>query len=163
MKKLILVDGHLVPHIHGGADSSNAQIGSQVALSYWNAAASPPAYQTIGKVRTLDGIGVAKPEVDSTTLDSTGVERIGGLPDGEQVTIVFTTTQATMEKLEQFLASTSSIDLKVVWPSPTNVTRYFALLPLKYNHNSMAASNLLEMTLQGRMTGAAPSSTNPHP
>lgn len=162
MYRLIEIDGYLVPHILGGADSTNAQIGSLSSLFYWNATASPAAYQTLGKVRSIQGVGVNKTEVDSTTLDSTGVDRIGGLPDGKQITIVLTLTAASLLLVEGFLNSTASIDLKLTTPAPSSTSRYFSMLPLDYDRGTMTASGLLEITLQGRMTGAAPSGSGTH-
>lgn len=144
------------------ADSSNAQIGSQVALSYWNTLASPPAYAAIGQVRSVGGIGVNKPEVESTDLDSEGVERIGGLPDGKEVSIVVTTNATNLPLVEGWVDGDEAIDLKVQIPSPTNKTRYFSILPLDYEHSAITPSGLMELTLKGRITGGSPSQTNPH-
>lgn len=144
------------------ADSNNAQIGSQVTLQYWNTSASPDVWATLGKVRQIQGIGTEKPEVDSTTLDSTAVERIGGLPDGKQVTVTLTTTAAVMAILEGFTAGTDNIDFKIFFPSPINLTRYFTLTPLGYDHGTVQPSGLLEISLMGRISGSI-SGTPSHP
>jgi hypothetical protein len=147
------------------ATSTNAQIGAGVVLSYWDTvASSPAAFAVLGKIRSIAGIGVNKPEVDSTTLDSTAVERIGGLPDGKQVTIVLTTgaTNTTMDLIEGWVNGTTAIDFKLAIPSPATETRYFSLILLDWDLGTISPSNLVEVTLQGRITGSV-SSTNSHP
>lgn len=135
------------------ANNTNSQIGSQVALAYGNGA-SPQVYTSLGPVRSIAGIGLTRPEVDSTTLDSTAVERIGGLQDGKQVTIVFTAANANAQLIKGFVDAGTAIRLRVTFPSPLNESRYFNIIPLDYDHGTITASGLLELTLMGRITGA---------
>lgn len=136
------------------ANSANAQIGAGVALSYWNTVASPDAWATLGNVRNISGIGTQKAEVDSTTLDSAAVERIGGLADGKQVTFKVTTTSAAMTIVEAWSAGIVNIDFRIVWPTPATVTRYFTLVILGYDHGDIQPSGLCEITVTGRISGA---------
>lgn len=136
------------------ANSSNAQIGSQTVLAAYDLTASPNHYSTVGYVRSISGVGAMKPEVDSTTLDSTAVERIGGLPDGKEVTVVLTTTSTIITTVEGWLAQTEEVQFRLTIPSPASVTRYFSLIVLDYEHSQITPSGLMELTFKGRITGS---------
>lgn len=142
------------------ADRNNAQIGAGVQLLYWDEVTSPNVYSALGKVRSINGIGVSRPEVGSTTLESTAEERIAGLPDGKQVTIVLTTTGPAIELVELF-RDLDVVDLKLVIPAPATKTRYFSIVPLDDDLGTITANALQEITIQGRITGAI-ASTDPH-
>jgi hypothetical protein len=145
------------------ADSTNAQIGATVDLYYWDTSVSPDAYTALGQIRSISGIGVDKPEVDSTTLDSTAVERIGGLPDGKQASIVFTSgvSNGNLDKIRGWVAGTSEVDLKLVIGAPATETLYFSIIPLGYDLGTIQPNNLIEVTLTGRITGDIVA-TDPH-
>jgi len=144
------------------ADSTNSQIGSKGELNYWNALGSPdPGYEPMGFVRSIQGIGVTKPEVESTTLDDDAVRRIGGLKDGKEVTIVLTLNAETLAKVEGFLDANEEIELQYRIAAPTSQDRYFAFFPLDYDHGTIAASTLMELTLKGRISGPI-SAIDPH-
>lgn len=134
------------------ADSTLAQTGSAVTLHY--AVGSPIVWTNLGPIRSIAGIGQSRPEVDSTTLDSTAVERIGGLPDGKQVTVVFTTATSNHDLIEGFVTAGTPIQLRVVFPTPVTETRYFYMVPLDYDRGSITPGGLMETTLMGRITGS---------
>lgn len=144
------------------ADSNNAQIGSQVTFSFWDTSLSPDAWAALGKVRSINGMGVDLPEVDSTTLDSTAVERIAGLPDGKEMSIVLTLTATSLAAIEAICAARTPIDCRIVFPSPASLSRYFSLTPRGYDKGTITPSGLVEVTFNGRIT-AAISSTDSHP
>lgn len=145
------------------ADTTNAQIGSQVTFAIWDTViSSPPAWVDVGKVRSINGYGEDLPEVDSTTLDSTAVERIPGLPDGTEMTIVYTMTASTLALLEAVDAAKVNFDARMVFPAPASTTRYFGLTPRGFDMGSITPSGLIEITQKGRRTGAA-TTVNPHP
>ena len=147
------------------ADSTTAQIGATVDLAYWDTVvASPPAWADLGQIRSIAGVGVTKPEVDSTTLDSTSVERISGLSDGDQVTIVFTTgaTNTNIDRIKGWVDGTSEVDYKLTINSPATETLYFSIIPLHYDFGTIQPSNLVEISFQGRVTGGI-SATPSHP
>jgi hypothetical protein len=144
------------------ANSSNASIGSLVQLWYWNTVPSPDVWAQLGNIRGTGDYGTTKSQVDSTTLDSTAVERIGGLPDGEEFTVTFTTTSTIMTLLKLWIAGTANIDVKVIYPSPISTTDYFTITPLGMKQSGIQPSNLLEITLTARISGAI-SVTPSHP
>lgn len=146
------------------ADSTTAQIGATVDLDYWNTAVSPDAWASLGQIRSIAGVGSTKPEVDSTTLDSTAVERISGLPDGDSVTIVFTTgaTNTNVDRIIGWQQGTAEIDFKLTLGSPATEVLYFSLIPLHFDFGTIQPSNLVEVTFTGRITGDI-SATPSHP
>lgn len=140
------------------ADATLAQIGSQVTLSSYNDD-SPPVFTNLGPIRSIAGIGVARPEVESTTLDSLAVERIGGLPDGKQVTIVFTMATSNLTVIEGFVNDGDPVNLRVTFPAPLSTSRYFTIAPLDFDYGTIQPSGLVEITLIGRISG--PITTTP--
>lgn len=134
------------------ADSTLAQIGAGVTLHY--AVGSPIVWTPLGPVRSVAGVGSARSEVDSTTLDSLAVERIGGLPDGKQTTIVFAAATSNMDLIEGFVTAGTPIRLRIVAPAPLSETRYFNFVPLDWDLGSITPNGLVEITLMGRITGA---------
>jgi len=134
------------------ADDTKAQIGQYTELAYSDDA-SPPQFTDLGAIRSIAGVGVARSEVDSTTLDSDAVERIGGMKDGKQITIVFTTRSVVMELLEDWLAAADAKRLRLTFPAPTSEVRYFDFVPLDYDLGTITPNGLQETTLMGRITG----------
>lgn len=135
------------------ADATLAQIGSETTLSYWNLAASPDAWVDLGPIRTISGVGVERPEVESTTLDSTSVERIGGLRDGKEMTITFTAATTSMLLIISFVDDGDPLDLKLTFPAPLSDSLYLTITPLSYEFSEIGPSDLIEIELGGRITG----------
>lgn len=145
------------------ADSTTAQIGATVDLAYWNTALSPDAYSDLGQIRSINGVGVTKPEVDSTTLDSTAMEYIGGLENGDTCTIVFTTGAANtnIDRIRGWLTAAVEVDFRLTANSPATEVLYFSVTPLHFDLGNIQPNNLLELTFSGRITGGI-SATDPH-
>jgi len=142
------------------AQSPNAKIGAGVTVEFWNALASPPAYETFGYVRNFSGFGRSRPEVDSTTLDSLAEEAVAGLPKGKTVTVKVTTNAAAIDLADQ-LAATDSVDVKATWPAPLSKTRYFPAIPIDDDQGSISASALMETDFQLRISGPI-TTVDPH-
>lgn len=143
------------------ADSTNAQIGSQTKVYFWDTSLSPDGYTQIPNVRQFGPTGATKPEVDSTDLDSTGVERIGGLQDGDEFPITCVANAITSAMLKGFFDDGLNLDLKVIYPAPLSLTEYFSFTPLHFEKGTITPSGLVECTLQGRISGDI-SDTDPH-
>lgn len=143
------------------ADSTNAQIGSQTKLYFWDTSLSPDAYGQLVNVRQFGEIGSDSPEVDSTDLDSTGVQRIPGLPDGKEISILSVANSTTLPKIESIFDAGLNIDIKAVFPAPMSTTRYFAFTPLGFAINTVTPSGLIEVTLRGRISGSI-TTVDPH-
>lgn len=163
MKRLIEIDGCLVPHIHGGADQDNAQIGAGVEVYFWdNLLSSPPAYVALGKYRQLtDILGADIPEVNSTTLDSTEEEFIPSLPMGKEFSVVTTLTAASLANFEAIKNNGQNIDIKLVVPAPTSATRYFAATPRGFASGTTSPTGLQELTGNFRRSGPT-TTVDPH-
>src|SRR2546428_11961978 len=116
------------------ADQTNAQIGSGVQLAHFDGA----AYTPLGNVRSINGIGVVRAEVDSTTLEDAAVKRIPGIRDGKQVTMMFTTGAAngTVDLVRGFVDSPTDIDFRLTLPAPAGEVLYFTLVPLDWQFNA---------------------------
>lgn len=134
------------------ADATEAQIGQYVDLSY-GSAASPPVWTPLGAVRNISGVGLTLAEVDTTTLDSAAKERIFGMKDGNQITVVFTTRSLIMDLVDAWIAARAAIAMRLRIPAPANEDRFFYFIPLSYDHGTIQAENLMEYTLTGRITG----------
>src|SRR5262245_2395380 len=136
------------------ATSANAQIGSLTTLSFWDTDLTPDAWVAIANIRQFGEVGADKPEVDSTDLDSTGVERIGGLTDGKEISIVCVGNSTTLAQFEEFYNEGSTLDLKATFPTPLSTSRYFSLTPLGFSLGTITPSGLIEVTLRGRISGS---------
>lgn len=145
------------------ADANNAQIGSQVTFSIWDTVvSSPPAWVSLGKVRSIGGYGEDLPEVDSTTLDSLAVERISGLPDGTEMSVMCTFRPVTLALMEAIDAAKANVDARLVWPAAgvtPGTTRYFAVTPRGFTIPTITPSGLIE--LDAKFRRSSPASTTP--
>lgn len=135
------------------ADSTKAQIGSLTTIAYFKTTISPAAWALIGNIKSFGDLGVDKPEVDSTDLDSTAVERIGGLADGKEITINCIGNATTVPLIEGLFNANATIDFRITFPSPTTASRYFSVFPLGWTFNTIVPSGLIEVHLRGRISG----------
>lgn len=155
--------GLRVSPMFGGATSANSQHGSLATLHFWDVSLSPDAWTKFGQVRRFGVLGVDRPEVDVTDLDSTGVERIGGLADGREITIEIYANTTTMPQIESLFSANATIDLKATFPAPLSLTRYFSIAPLGIDQPGQVEPNTpLMVSLRGRISGSI-SSTPSHP
>jgi hypothetical protein len=145
------------------ADTTEATIGAGTELAFWDTEASPDAYTVVDSVRSITGPSQSKSEVDSTTLDSTAIERISGLSDGEQITIVLADNAASKALCARWFAA-ASIDFRETYPedifSPVQID-YYTVVPLKNDGGTTTPNNLKERTFTGRITGSV-TGTDPH-
>lgn len=144
------------------ADKNHAQIGAQTQVNFWDIDVSPAAYAPLGKVRSVSGLGTTRAEVESTTLDSTAVERISGLPDGQQVTFTVTAASDNFDKIKDLFDDASeTVDLAVIFPVPLAKSVYITIAPLKFEFTNIQPNTLVEITFMGRITGPV-TTTDPH-
>jgi len=134
------------------ADQTQAQIGSKSELAHWNGT----AWTALGNVRSISGIGVARSEVDTTTLEDDAMSRIPGLRDGKQVTIAFTTGAATgtIPLVRGWVDNALDVDFRFTLPAPASDVQYFTLVPLDYTFSAIDAAKVVEISFVGRITGA---------
>lgn len=144
------------------ATSSTSQIGSLTTLHFWSTAASPDAWVKFGQVKGFGTLGQDRSEVDVTDLDSTAVERIGGLADGREITIEIYANTTTLPQIEALFALNANVDMKATFPAPLTSVRYFTLTPLGIDQPGQVDPNTpLMATLRGRISGSI-SSTPSH-
>src|SRR5215510_7764692 len=96
--------------------ATNAQIGSKTTLSFDGT--------ELAEYKSIDGVGLKRPEVDVTHLQSDAVERIGGLPDGETVNIMFNLIADNFAPVKAFVDAGDLVNIAIGFPAPlsTNVT-----------------------------------------
>lgn len=143
------------------ADEDNAQIGLGTALSYWNAAASPPAYEAIGNILSMDPPGVTRPEVESTTLDSDEAEFINGVRTSDQMKVTATLNAVGYALLKNWVNDGDNVEFKLGYAAPASITEYFTGKPLSYKPGSVTPNGLIQVDFTTRVTGGI-SETNPH-
>ena len=97
------------------ADTTEATIGAGTELAFYDTEASPVDYTVVDSVRSITGPSQSKSEVDSTTLDSTAIERVSGLPDGEQITIVLADNAENKALIARWFGM-ASIDFRETYP-----------------------------------------------
>lgn len=137
------------------ATSSTAQTGSLTQLWYWNTAASPDAWARLTVIKSVGDIGQDRTEVEVSDLDSTAVERIGGLADGREITIEVYANSTTLPLMKTLFDGNVNIDLKIIIPTPAGITYYFTLTPLGVNLPGTVEPNApLMASLRGRISGS---------
>lgn len=138
------------------ANTTNAQIGITVDLAYWNTAVSPDAWADLGQIRSVSGIGITRPRVNTTTLDSTAEDYIPGLQDGKEFSIVFTTgaTNTNIDRLLTWGASADNIDFKLTINAPATETLYFSGASIAWEIPTISPGALVEITATGQITGS---------
>lgn len=134
--------------------ATNAVIGSKTTVSYYDLAVSPADYTKYAEVRSFGEVGLKRPEVDVTHLDSDAVERIGGLQDGESINIMMNMTSSNFGVVKDQVDAGTTLTLKVDFTATGfTETLYFDFVPLEYKVGKVDPKNELQLTLTGRITG----------
>jgi hypothetical protein len=131
--------------------ATNAQIGSKTVVSYFNTGTS--AYEEFAECDSIDGIGLKRPEVDVTHLESDAVERIGGLPDGETVTLMFNMVAENFLIVKGLVDAGDLVQMKIDFPAPLEDSIFFDIIPLEYKIQKVDPKGALKLSLGGRITG----------
>lgn len=144
------------------AKQDKAQGGKGVTAFWWNASASPPAYQTLGKIRKISPIGVDDAEIESSTLDSEIEDSVPGLGRGKEVMVTDVYNAESVARFEAIKAAGVDFTVKLVWPSPASLTRYVDVSPRGIDYPEVGPNTLQEISLKTKMVGIAPTATDPH-
>jgi hypothetical protein len=105
--------------------ATGAFIGSQTILAIADHG-SPFNYATIGEIDNISPIAVKKDLVEVTHLQSTAKEFIGGLSDGQEITIVCNFLPANQPQIDMLAyAATTSVaqNFKYTLPSASGGTK----------------------------------------
>jgi hypothetical protein len=115
-------------------------------------AASPTAYTTIAEILSIGAIGQTASEVDVTNMDSTAMEYISGLADGNSVEISmnFLAGNTQHEQVRDGVGTTHNI--QIVWSDASTAT--FQFVQLGFNRDESTPTDQLKASVSGRITGA---------
>ena len=126
------------------------------ALTQFNlgSGASPQVYTKVAEVTSIGPIGSTAPEVDVTNLDSTAMEYISGLPDGNAIDVVmnFLSGNTQQEAMRDGVGSTFNV--QIIWPDSPNTTAVFSFVLLGFNRDETTPTDALKASVTGRITGA---------
>lgn len=97
---------------------------------------SPEIYSTIQETKSLSGLGVANPLIDTTSFDSSAKEYIAGLADGQEISIDCLRTHASPNVQDALIAivnSKTTRNFKLTLTDGTSAIIYtFAGVPLSW-------------------------------
>jgi len=140
--------------------STGAVIGSQAKVYYWDLLASPIGWTAYEEVTEFGDLSESRPEVDVTHLDSTSVERIGGLKDGDKFDMKQNFTANTYGTAKDQFDANDTLDIKVDFtPTGVSVTKYFKLVPLMCGVEKVTPKKEVSLKTSGRITGDVSDST----
>lgn len=136
------------------ANETQAQIGYGTLLQLGNDA-SPQVFTTIAEVKSINGFGFSADELEATHMLSPGgyKEFVAGMKMGDTATIVMNCIRENV------------IQTKVVWDAglvrdfqlnlPSTLPDYdFSMVPLAWHLLNVQPNGILEVEVQGRITGA---------
>ena len=110
-----------------------------------------------GEVTGISGLGATRPEVEATHLDSTGVERIGGLQDGNEITI--TGNYVRDSEVDGFVTDVAATQVptrtyRIEVPTSPRRTYSFTGIPLSWSIDDLNPSGVVTFSLGLRISGS---------
>ena len=114
--------------------------------------ASPEVYTTVAEILTIGAVGSTAPEVDVTNMDSTAMEYIAGLSDGNTVDISFNFLASNTQHEALRDAVGTTVNIQIVWSDSSQAD--FAWVVLGFNRDEQAPTDQLKATATGRISGA---------
>jgi len=133
--------------------ATNAVIGSTGKL--YRTDVSPEV--AFGEITSVSGPSLERPEVEVSHLDSTGVERIGGLVDGGTVEFSgnwIRNAQAVQFRSDVSASQTPTRTYRVEWPTSPRTTASFTGIPLTFNMNEMSTGEAVTFSASMRVSGS---------
>lgn len=114
---------------------------------------SPETYTAIEEVKTFSGLGQTNPLVDATSFQSTAREYIGGLADGDEITVeclrVHTSPSYQDKLTADVVAKTNRLFQVVVTDGTTTYTYGFTGTCLKWGLvTSFDDANMIQYTIK---------------
>jgi len=134
-------------------------------LTFYRGTSGSPAYAAIEEVRSLSGFGKTNPLLDATSHDSTAMEYIAGLSDGQEITVECLrvhTASAQQHNLITDVDTGDNINCKIVLtdtrssPNLTKTYTFAATPPSWAITPSYSDANMISFTLKisGAITAA---------
>jgi len=146
---------------------TKSQRGYGAQLWYSSVSASPFSYTKLIELVSIANLGTTRPEIDMTHLESPddSIERIGGIKDGNEVTLLFNTTVDNIDIVQGLVDDSVNLEWKLIWLVTSGLaakTRYFRAVPLTLNLNTIDAPSGLRQSMTLRISRAL-SGTAPVP
>lgn len=115
------------------------------------AGSDPIVYTTIAEVLSIGAIGSTAGEVETTHLESTAKDYIGGLPDGGtlEFKVNYLASNTQQNALRDGVGTTKNV--QVLWSDTTTGT--FALVILGFTRDETTPEGQLTATISGRISG----------
>ncbi len=137
--------------------ATSAFLGSQTLLKLGNGA-SPEIFTTIGEVTSIGPIAQKKDLIEVTHLLSTAKEFIGGLSDGQEVSIEMNYLPNNQEQRALLIAAssvTAAKDFRYVLPSGgSNLTFSFSALVLGSSIGPTTPNTATKFMVTLKITGS---------
>lgn len=129
---------------------TNAKIGAGSELRLSDGALTP-VYAKVGDVTNVGPIGQTAAEVDVTPIDSDERVYIGGLKEGNTVsiTVSYDALSAQHKELRDGLGLTK--DLEIEWADGESVQ--FSFVINSYQRAETTAEGVMQANIEGRITG----------
>lgn len=132
---------------------TSAVLGAQTTFGI-SSAGSPASYTTVAEVLSIGPVGATAPEVDVTNLDSTAMEYIGGLPDGQSVDVQMNWLAGNTQQTALRAAVGTTIGVKIGWPGSPTTTATFSFVVLGFNMGETTPTAQQTASATGRISGA---------
>lgn len=131
-----------------------AQIGYLTLLKMGNGL-SPQTYTTIAEVKSINGFGFTKDELEATHMESPNgyKEFVGGMKQGETMTVVCNMTIENAGLTKSTWEAGDNVDFELNLPS-TLPDYDFTLTPLGWHILGLQPNAILEIEMTGRITAA---------
>lgn len=132
---------------------TNARIGAGSQLKMGDGTTPTEVFTKVGDVVSLGEIGYTLPEQDVTPIDATAREYIGGLAEGNTVSITISyDAQSTQHKaLRDARGANASKNFQVVWADGEQAD--FTLIITSYARSETTAEGVMQATIEGRISG----------
>lgn len=130
---------------------SDAKIGAGSELRLSDGEPTTPVFTKVAEVTQVGEIGQTAPEQDATPIDATAREFIGGLREGNTVslTLNWIGTSAQQKELRDGIGTVK--DFEIAWPDNTGAE--FALAINSFARGETTAEGIMTANLEGRITG----------
>ena len=130
---------------------TNAAIAAGTELRLGDGA-SPVVYTKVADITNLGPIGQTTPEIDVTPIDATERVYIGGLKEGNTVSIT-ANYDASLAAHKTFRDGNGVTHmLEVAWADGESVK--FSLVQTSFQREETTAEGVMTATIEGRITGA---------
>ncbi len=118
-------------------------------------AASPEVFTVVGDVISMGGPGITKEEIDTTALDSSAKESIGGLDDGGEITLElnWNPQDAQHVLLRSDAEGSARLNYRLVWNDVSSTQVTFNAEVMEFSINT-EANDAVKASVRLKINGA---------